>query len=102
MVESVGCLWPGGSVYLCLRVDSLFLPIHILERNTESFGATRLFDSQPVLRPSVSGQGQYRPAGGTDGDELVLAVRETAFEIFLDGAAASLYVPRAVWLLVFE
>ena len=50
MVESVGCLWIGGSVYLCLRVNSLFLPVHILERNTKPFGATRLPDPQPVLK----------------------------------------------------
>ena len=50
MVESVGCLWIGGSVYLFLRVDPLFLPVHILERNTKPFGATRLPDPQPVLK----------------------------------------------------
>ena len=38
-------------------------------------------------------QRHHCPAGGADGDELVLAMWEVAFEIFLDGFTAGLHVP---------
>lgn len=39
------------------------------------------------------------PAAGTDGDELVLAVRVTGLEIFLEWLATAFHVPGAIGLL---
>lgn len=51
---------------------------------------------------AIVGEGGDGPTGGHHGDELVFAVGVTVIEKQLDGFGASLDVPRAVGLLVFE
>src|ERR1043165_5935812 len=53
----------------------------------------------PFLRLTSKHQGDRGPAAGGDGDELILAVREAAFEIELERFAARSKGPGAVRLL---